>query len=416
MLKIVMFTGGRGSINLIRELFKYDHIRLSLIVNGYDDGKSTGEIRKFFKMLGPSDIRKNQEILMSTRNKNYEALKKLFQFRFPVHAKYHECRYELECFTEQGNDEIVGIYIKDNNLRKMVKKIIMQFLISLTNYERVSNEKFKFNDCSLANCLYAGAYELVGKNFDKTIDLFNIILNTRGSVIPTNIENKKLIAIRESGRILYSEAEIVELRSSVRIKQIFLVDEYPKKSDMDRLFLSMDEKLAYLNRTQTFVMASNRVIRLIKEADIIIYSPGTQHSSLYPSYMTIGIPEAICSNNKATKIFICNIGEDYETPDYSASELVEGAYKYLTKNISQRYSISNFMNCVLVNISRSEQKQSFRYIKTDNSRLDALDIPILYDKFEDSNNLGKHDAKKTMDVILDLYYKQFYGRRLHNHY
>ena len=42
---------------IILKIKKYN---IYSIVNAYDDGKSTGTIRNFFKILGPSDIRKVQ--------------------------------------------------------------------------------------------------------------------------------------------------------------------------------------------------------------------------------------------------------------------------------------------------------------------------------------------------------------------
>ena len=43
-------------------------------------------------------------------------------------------------------------------------------------------------------------------------------------VLPNSVENKWLAALRENGEILYSEAEIVELRSNVLIEAIYLLD------------------------------------------------------------------------------------------------------------------------------------------------------------------------------------------------
>ena len=56
MLKIVIINGGRGASTII-PLYCLEDKSITPS-NAYDDGKSTGEIRKFFNMLGPSDIRK----------------------------------------------------------------------------------------------------------------------------------------------------------------------------------------------------------------------------------------------------------------------------------------------------------------------------------------------------------------------
>src|SRR5882672_12751671 len=59
-VRVVLFSGGRGSGVLSKQLLKDPRIRLTLAINGYDDGASTGEVRRFLEdSLGPSDFRKN---------------------------------------------------------------------------------------------------------------------------------------------------------------------------------------------------------------------------------------------------------------------------------------------------------------------------------------------------------------------
>ena len=59
-INLTIFAGGSGNSKLIKVLSKIDEVNLNIIVNCYDDGKSTGELRSLIKgMLGPSDIRKN---------------------------------------------------------------------------------------------------------------------------------------------------------------------------------------------------------------------------------------------------------------------------------------------------------------------------------------------------------------------
>src|SRR6266542_3482951 len=59
-LSVVVFSGGRGSSVLSQELITHPGISLTLAINGYDDGMSTGEVRRFLgDALGPSDFRKN---------------------------------------------------------------------------------------------------------------------------------------------------------------------------------------------------------------------------------------------------------------------------------------------------------------------------------------------------------------------
>ena len=53
MINVVILNGGRGASTIIPELIEKNNVKLTSIVNAYDDGKSTGEIRRFFSMLGP---------------------------------------------------------------------------------------------------------------------------------------------------------------------------------------------------------------------------------------------------------------------------------------------------------------------------------------------------------------------------
>ena len=59
---ITLITGGSGSEQIQKGLYSINNsLSLNLIINGYDDGKSTGIFRNLFKgTLGISDFRKNQ--------------------------------------------------------------------------------------------------------------------------------------------------------------------------------------------------------------------------------------------------------------------------------------------------------------------------------------------------------------------
>jgi 2-phospho-L-lactate transferase/gluconeogenesis factor (CofD/UPF0052 family) len=59
-LSIVLFSGGRGTANIAAALLKHSQISLTILVNAYDDGLSTGMLRRLIPgMLGPSDVRKD---------------------------------------------------------------------------------------------------------------------------------------------------------------------------------------------------------------------------------------------------------------------------------------------------------------------------------------------------------------------
>ena len=69
-INICLFSGGSGNQAFVQLLKNIPEIELNIIVNGYDDGKSTKELRKFGKkIIGQSDFRKNLSHLISQKTR-----------------------------------------------------------------------------------------------------------------------------------------------------------------------------------------------------------------------------------------------------------------------------------------------------------------------------------------------------------
>ena len=82
--RVALLGGGRGSSTIIRELLRWPQVELSLLVNAYDDGMSTGALRRFIPdMLGPSDFRKNLSTLLDLHSNEQYALQQFLEYRLP---------------------------------------------------------------------------------------------------------------------------------------------------------------------------------------------------------------------------------------------------------------------------------------------------------------------------------------------
>ena len=82
-IKISLFSGGTGNDRFVSLIKSIPGAEINIIVNGYDDGKSTGEIRKFIPgILGPSDFRKNLSHLVDLNTNNGRIFRDLLNFRF----------------------------------------------------------------------------------------------------------------------------------------------------------------------------------------------------------------------------------------------------------------------------------------------------------------------------------------------
>src|SRR3954447_23046843 len=83
--RVVLFSGGRGSGVLSKQLLRDPRIQLTVAINGYDDGASTGEVRRFLgDSLGPSDFRKNASRLAGELHTCGSDLIELLDARLPA--------------------------------------------------------------------------------------------------------------------------------------------------------------------------------------------------------------------------------------------------------------------------------------------------------------------------------------------
>lgn len=400
MLNVVIFNGGRGASATIQELLKKKGINLTSVVNAYDDGKSTGEIRRFFGMLGPSDIRKVQELMLRTDDVDYEATKFLFTYRFPVSINHGDALELIEPFVFSKQQDLLGHYFHNPRVLNSIRACLLEFIQALKSIEFIKNQQFDFSDCSIMNCVYAGAFLLFDRNIEKATLFFDRLFKLKGTVLPTNNEDKKLMALRENGEMLYTEADIVELRSNVKIDRIYLLDNLLENTHFEKF--SLQEKRYYLSRHHSFVSVSKAVRLAIQQADIIIYAAGTQHSSLYPTYLSVGLAQAIADNNQALKVIMTNIGADYETPSYKASDYIKGAFRYLNMSDERPYQWSELFDVALINNCLPHQAKENEVI-CDIENFEKLAIKVIVDDFEDKSFPGRHDGVQVVSRILSLY-------------
>src|SRR5205807_5540002 len=84
-INVVLFSGGSGTQSITEALQKHPQIRLRILINAYDDGHSTGRLRRFIPgLLGPSDVRKNINRLMPQAERCQQSLRFLSDHRLPV--------------------------------------------------------------------------------------------------------------------------------------------------------------------------------------------------------------------------------------------------------------------------------------------------------------------------------------------
>ena len=387
-MNIAIFNGGRGAKNIINALLNLKNIKITSIINTLDDGKSTGHIRDIFNMFGPSDLRKVQSLFLNRKNKYFLENKKIFDYRFD-HDTSLVILKELKLFASNKNYKIFNLKITEKKKLILIKKYIKFFL---SKFEKKSHN-YNLSTWSLMNIIYAGCFLKNKRNIRGTINEIKKIFKIKHTVLPVSNDNSYLSAIRKNGVILFDEASIVEIRSNELIEKIFISK---KKIPFLNKNINKKQKINLLENISYSPVINSEVKKAIALADVIIYAPGTQHSSLLPSYHTKTLPKIISNNKTSLKVFITNIGADYETPNFKASDYIKLAYRSLNHN--KKYNIHDFFDINFVNASNTYKKS---YVSFDKKNLDKTNVPYIKNKFE-KNNTGCHDGNKIKKEILSL--------------
>jgi 2-phospho-L-lactate transferase/gluconeogenesis factor (CofD/UPF0052 family) len=385
-LSVVVFSGGRGSSVLSKELITHPDIALTLAINGYDDGLSTGEVRRFLgDSLGPSDFRKNASHLAQALHSCADETIAALDRRLPA-----------GCTREQALAILTEI-------RGPIGDRLARFAGELTRTGR----PFDFSDCAVGNVAFAGSFLLANRQFNAAVDDYAALLQLPVGLIENVSDgtNAFLVALDPDDRLLASEADIVDAKKQNRIKEIYLLDQ-PPTDDEHRVLAAMPgaDRARWLDARERTIPVNPRLIERLKTADLIVYSPGTQHSSLFPSYLTEGLSTAIARNLAAVKLLITNIQSDAELTGATAVDIVDRAVYYLREKGRRPVSTPFLITHYLFN-DPSRGHDEAPYVPL--GRLETLEDPrlIRISNYEDGVT-GRHDPVKVLTPFLHSFLEE----------
>jgi len=322
--RIVLFCGGRGSATIIRALLRQSEIELTLLVNAYDDGLSTGTLRNFIPgMLGPSDFRKNLSYLFDDYSQ--AALKSLMEYRLSGAAAEIE---QLAGFAASAGSALPDQPLKDwfaqlphQTLNRM-RELLARF------FAHAAGATFDYQDCALGNLVFAGAYLEQGEDFNAAAAAVAALGNSHARLFNVSEpQNRVLIGLKQDGTLLASEAAIVGPQSVSPITDLYLLEQPLAAAALEELaVLDTLGKQAWLSARDAVPKLSGAAAEALAGADIILYGPGTQHSSLFPSYR---IARAALEESPApVKALVINLESDNDIQNLSAGDIVDRALGY----------------------------------------------------------------------------------------
>lgn len=314
--KIVAIGGGTGLSMLLKGI-KHITNNITAVVTVGDDGGSSGRLREDMGILPPGDIRNCIAALADDE----DLITKLFQYRFKS-----------------------GEGLEGHSFGNL-------FLTAL---------------CSITGDMVRAVKESSN------------VLSIRGRVLPSTLDDMKLVAEMEDGRIIHGESNIPEAHG--KIKRLF-TDPVQCKPLED-------------------------VLAAIKDADLIIMGPGSLYTSVIPNLLIEEISKEVAQSN-AKKIYVCNImTQPGETDNYSVSDHLTALMKHAnSRNILDAVLVNDFIPSNLAD----KYKLAGSYpVKVDVENIKKLGIKIFPKKLiEDSREgLVRHSSNRVARAIYYWYKKE----------
>ena len=172
-LQVVLFSGGRGSRALAQQLVGSDRVDVTLVINGYDDGASTGEVRRFLgDCLGPSDFRKNASRVAAELN-TAPSLIALVDHRLPVGCDTATATAALAALRHEpadGEGPAVEVRRLVRDSPPAAIDAVADRLDAFFAEMRRTGVPFDFSDCAIGNLVFAGCFLRSGRRFNDAVD------------------------------------------------------------------------------------------------------------------------------------------------------------------------------------------------------------------------------------------------------
>jgi uncharacterized cofD-like protein len=229
----VAIGGGTGLPVVLRCLVSRDMVTTAVVTMA-DDGGSTGTLRRELGMLPPGDIR-NCLVALSQED---STLAELFQYRF------------------SAGEGLAGH--------------------------------------ALGNLIIAALADITG-SFSEAIAVASDLLNARGQVLPSTLEDVLLLAEDSAGQPVIGQANIAVSAGPI----------------------------ARVHTDPTAPEPYGPVLDEIARAEVIVIGPGSLFTSLVPNFLVDGVGEAV-RDSSAKVVYVCNVANQRgETSGMDAADHVD---------------------------------------------------------------------------------------------
>lgn len=262
---------------------------------------------------------------------------------------------------------------------------IRNCLTALAEAEPLMKELFRYRfksgrleGQSFGNLFLAAMCDLSG-DFDTAIEKMSSVLAVTGNVLPVTKDNINLKATLKNGSVIMGESRI------------------PEEA------LSQGSAISKIELHPSDARPSERCIKAIENADIIILGPGSLYTSIIPNLLVDGISSAIASSS-AKKVYVCNVmTQPGETQGYSAYDHLNALCEHMGENCID-YCIANSAP-VPEDVREKYISSNSDGVKLDREKFENIPTKLIAEDIlykEEEKMIVRHDYIKLAQVILSL--------------
>jgi CofD-related protein of GAK system len=296
-------------------------------VTPFDSGGSSATLRQAFSMPSIGDLRSRLIALADENITGHPEVYRLFTYRFPVDQPASELLAKLDLMI-RGKAPLVAAI--SNPMRRLIRNQLGYFREAMPN-------DFDLRGASTGNLILAGGYLNNHKHLDPIIFLFSKLVNVLGTVRAVVNDDLHLAADLEDGSCVTSQQRLTG-------KEVA-----PLQSPVSRLFLSGHPDKPIPATAE--IRKKNR--RLIQQAELICYPPGSFYSSLVANLLPTGVGSAIAGTD-CPKVYIPNLGQDPEQTGMTLDSSILTLLDYLRADNTDKCSTGKLLNFVMLDSKRGK--------------------------------------------------------------
>lgn len=363
--RILFFSGGSALNDISRRLKRYTFNSMHLITP-FDSGGSSQALRQAFDMPAVGDLRSRLMALADESELGQPDIYAMFNHRLPKAGKQSELQAEVEAMCAGKHPLIKAI-------SRPMRRLIQTFL---QNFAAQVPDDFDYRNASIGNLIIAGGYFGHDRELEPVLFLMSKMVDVRGTVRAIVDANLQL------------GVELVDGRRIIGQRQISGKEVAPIDSAIARAFIA--DHAGEISPSDIPLPKRNR--KLIRQADVMCYPPGSLYSSVIANLLPSGVGREV-AGREAPKLYLPSLGHDPEALGHSLADQVAAILAPLQADLDKPAPAECLMSHVLCDLSVDPSACAE---VTDRHGIPCVRLPLV------SAEAHKYDPERVCEALASI--------------